>query len=440
MMRKLCSVLLALGSLAAAQSPIIRAHLEPAHDVMVGEPVRLVVTVLVPNYFTGSPDFPEFELENVIVVLPQETPQNSSERVNGTTYAGITEVYTLYPQQPGDFSLPPAQVDVPYANAPPKTSLAHLTLPPLKIHANIPAAAEGLAYFLPTTKLTMQERWSPAPKSVRVGDTIERTITVTAAKMQAMLIPPLPVEAPSGIRVYQEEPSVQDEKSNRNEFLFGQRTQTAKYFIQKEGSYTLPAIELKWWNLSTRRLMTAQLPAVHFEAAANPGAATELPPEQPPVVIAQQPKASFWMQHKRQFYIAAAWLVTGILVLWLVRLWLPKVRLALTHWKLRRSESERTYFQALLKACNNNRPGEAYSALLRWLHRRFPGRSIDEVCGEINSSEIVAEVDRLGAILFADAQESPGWNGEKLSGGLKMWRHRIVRTTEHQPALAELNP
>ena len=36
---------------------------------MVGEPVRLVVTVLAPNYFTGSPDFPEIEIENVIVVF-----------------------------------------------------------------------------------------------------------------------------------------------------------------------------------------------------------------------------------------------------------------------------------------------------------------------------------------------------------------------------------
>ena len=31
-----------------------------------------------------------------------------------------------------------------------------------------------------------------------------------------------------------------------------------------------------------------------IEAAENPGAATELPPEAPPQVVTQQPKASFW--------------------------------------------------------------------------------------------------------------------------------------------------
>ena len=155
------------------------------------------------------------------------------ERVNGATYAGITEVYTLYPQQAGDFVVPPAQIDVPYASAPPKTTLGHLRLPPLKLHADIPAAAEGLSYFLPTTRLTMQERWSPVPKSVRVGDTIERTITVTATKMQAMLIPPFRLMRRKEYECMRNNRRFMTKKSNRNEFLFGQRTQKAKYFIRK---------------------------------------------------------------------------------------------------------------------------------------------------------------------------------------------------------------
>jgi len=83
-----------------AQGPIVRARLEPAKDIIVGQPVKLVVTVLVPNYFAGSPDFPELEIENAIVVLPQDRPQNSNEQIGSSTYAGITESYTIYSQQP----------------------------------------------------------------------------------------------------------------------------------------------------------------------------------------------------------------------------------------------------------------------------------------------------------------------------------------------------
>ena len=193
---------LVYGLSARAQAPVVHARLEPATGITVGQPVRLVVEVLVPNYFTGSPDFPEFEIENAIVVLPQERAQNANEHINGMTYAGIIQTYTLYPQQPGDFQVPPAQIGVTYASKPPKSTTARVSIPPLKFHADLPPAAQGLDYFLPTTQLTMQQKWSGPLDKVRVGDTITRTITVSASKMQAMLIPPLPAEAPDGIRVY----------------------------------------------------------------------------------------------------------------------------------------------------------------------------------------------------------------------------------------------
>jgi hypothetical protein len=178
----------------------------------VGQPVRLVVEILVPNFFTGSPDFPEFEIENAIVVMPQERPEHATEQINGITYAGIIETYSLYPQQPGNFHLPHALLTVPYAINPPKTTVAQVSLPSLTFHADLPAEARGLDYFLPTTQLTMKQKWNVPLKNLRAGDAIERTITVTANKMQAMLIPPLPTAAPDGIRVYQTEPTVSDQK------------------------------------------------------------------------------------------------------------------------------------------------------------------------------------------------------------------------------------
>jgi hypothetical protein len=188
--RRFVFFLIALCTLnTVAQQPIVRARIQPDKDILVGQPVRLIVTILVPNYFSGAPDLPEFELENAIVVLPQETPQNSNEHLETVTYAGITETYTIYPQQPGDFQLPPADITVPYASAPPQTTVAHLALPALRFHADLPAAAKDLEYFLPTSSLIMQQKWSQSLKNLRVGDSIERTITVTATKMQAMLIP-----------------------------------------------------------------------------------------------------------------------------------------------------------------------------------------------------------------------------------------------------------
>ncbi len=240
-------LLLALCSQpAVSQAPVVRAHLEPAGNILVGRPVRLVVSDFVRNCFTGGADFPEFEIENAIVVLPQDRPENSNTQINGVSYAGITETYVIYPQQAGDFHVPPAQVTVPYAIAPPKSTTAHPSLPALTFHANVPAAAKDLPYFLPTTSLTMTQKWSRPLKGLRAGDTIVRTITVTATRMQAMLIPPLPLDQPDGIRIYPTESILHDQKTDRGDFIDGQRIESAKYLLQKAGDYTLPPITLQW--------------------------------------------------------------------------------------------------------------------------------------------------------------------------------------------------
>ena len=93
----------------------MRLKIEPAANIVVGQTVRLSVTILVPNYFMGSPDFPEFELKNAIVVLSHERPQNVNEQIGGVSYAGIVQQYLIYPEMPGEFRLPAAEVGVRYA-------------------------------------------------------------------------------------------------------------------------------------------------------------------------------------------------------------------------------------------------------------------------------------------------------------------------------------
>lgn len=394
-----------------AQTPVVRAHFEPAKNILVGQPVRLVVSVFVPNYFTGSPDFPEFEIENAIVVLPQDRPQNSNEQINDFTFAEITETYTIYPQQQGDFQLPPAEIAVSYARTPPKSTVTHLTLPALAFHADVPAAAKDLDYFPPTTQLTIQEKWSAPLKNLRAGDSVERTITVTATRMQAMLIPPLPLQAPNGIRVYPDEPSVQDQKTDRGEFVFGRRTQSAKYFIQKEGDYTLPAIELRWWNVSTNRLVTATLPAAHFTAVANPNYSVELPPEPEQVPLAQPKHVSFWTKHKFWIRIAAPCCIAALFLLWLGWIYLPRIGVRLQAWRMRHKHSEPMYFHDLQSACKGNHASEAFTSLLKWLTCAHPGATIQEFVNSTADSTLSSEIDRLGASLFGNARGST-WEGK----------------------------
>jgi len=437
-MRRLCVLLMAsLWASASAQTPLVRAHFEPAKGILVGQPVRLVVSVFVPNYFTGSPEFPEFEMDNAIVVLPQDRPQNSSEQVNGVTYAGITETYTIYPQQPGDFRLPAAEISVSYASAPPASTLASVAFPALSFHADVPAAAQDLDYFLPTNSLTIQQRWSSPLKNLRAGDSVERTIVVTAAKMQAMLIPPLPMEAPNGIRVYPEEPDVQDKKTDRGDFVFGRRTQAAKYFIQKEGDYTLPPIELKWWNLSANRLVTATLPAMKFTAAANPNYA-ELPPEPEPVVV-QQPKAvSFWVRCRFWIRVVTPCAVLFILLIWIAWRHFPRVWRIWRDWRERREHSKEATFRKLLKACEKNQAVKSYEGLLKWVAVAHPGLTLDNFLILTADTALASEANDLGAVLFRQSGQDQ-WQGKKMAELLRHHHHGSPHAARRSE-LVRLNP
>lgn len=442
MRRTFIIIFAAISSLAAlGQTPIVRAKLEPSRSILVGQPVRLVVSIFVPNYFAGAPDFPEFEIENAIVVLPQDRPQNSNEQIGGVTYASITETYVIYPQQPGDFKLPAAQISVPYAIAPPKTATAHVSLPALNFHADVPPAAKSLDYFLPTTSLTIQQKWSAPLKNLRAGDSVERTITVTATKMQAMLIPPLPLETPEGIRIYEEEPIVEDQKTDRGEFVYGRRTQSAKYFIRKEGDYTLPAVELKWWNLSTNRLVTATLPAIRFTAAANPDYVAELPPEQEPVPVKQLKHVSLWSKYKFLIRVAAPCFVAFIFLLWMAWHYLPRIYRRLQAWHCKREHSEPAYFRDLQFSCRRSHAMQAYDRFLKWLTLAHPGMPVHEFLRQADDPVLSSEISDLSASLYAkNNQSSHQWNGERMAHHLR--QHRKVQNIRRMKRqfLPKLNP
>jgi BatD DUF11 like domain len=433
------SVLLVSGiSAGSAQTPVVHAQLEPATGIIVGQPVHLIVEVLAPNYFTGSPDFPIFELENAIVVLPEETPVHLNQKINGQTYAGIQRTYSLYPQQPGEFQLPPAQLTVPYASAPPKSSEAKLTLPPLKFHADIPAEARGLGYFLPTARLTLQQGWSSSLKNLRVGDTVNRTITVTTAKMQGMLIPPLALDAPAGIRVYPEEPKVLDQKTDRGEFVFGRRIEAVKYFIQKDGNYTLTAIELKWWNLGSHRLETATLPAVHFTAAPNPDYVAELPPEPEPVIVAQ-PKRVSLLNRYRWVRFALPTALVLFLFAWLMRRYGPQVYGLLKTRRERFRHSEAVYFNKLDRACRRDDARKAYIWLLQWLRSFGAESSLDQFLQTSDDAELTRQVNNLTATLFGKQHEAR-WNGRAMASCLARRRGIPSLHLQQGQRLPSLNP
>jgi hypothetical protein len=425
---------------ALSQAPVIRASLNPSRNVIVGQPMHLRITLLVPNYFTGSPDFPAFSIDNAIVVEPQDRPENLNDTIGGIRYAGISQTYTIYTQLPGEFKLPPVQFTVPYASNPPKTTISHLSLPALTFRAEIPPAAQDLPYFLPTSNLSLQQKWGSPLKDTQVGDTLSRTVTITTTKTQGMMIPPLAFSAPDGIRLYPEQPTVIDQKTPTGEFVYGRRTESARYFLQKAGDYTLPPIQISWWNLNTNKLVTTTLPAVQLSVAENPGYLNELPPAPEPAPVVQPAPESFWKRYGSWIKFGVPGLIGMVLLSWLMWRYLPKVYRCIANRLEIRRQSKDAIFRSLVRACRRNDASEAYRKLLAWTSMEVGGETdLDRFIRQTNDDALTSEVENLGKLLYSGSSTQI-WDGHMLASLLIAQRRTQKKQRPKGYGLRALNP
>ncbi|MCK5650998.1 MAG: hypothetical protein KAJ42_06470 [Gemmatimonadetes bacterium] len=134
---------LAWSPTVAAQEvePYIRAELSPGATVVVGQPVRVTVTVFVPGFFRGAPQFEEIQIPNAISSPPGRS-LNLSERQGRTTFAGQRRPYEITPQLPGIYEIP--AISVTFTPGRRDAQPVTLATQPFTFEAGIPEEARGL--------------------------------------------------------------------------------------------------------------------------------------------------------------------------------------------------------------------------------------------------------------------------------------------------------
>jgi hypothetical protein len=276
----------------AAAEPRVRVEITPARPVLAGQAVRVTVTVLAPNFFLSSPQFPTFDVPGAIVTLLDENALNSSETIDGQTYAGITRSYTITPQQAGVFTLPPVKITFRYAAEPGQTAVdGAVTLPPQTLRARQPEGAQPNAAAALVAKVVITQSLDVDPKMMKVGDALTRSIDIFAASTHAMMIPPSKFEAPPGVRVYIRDATVADVMTDRGVFTGGRRVDRATYVFEQTGSYTLPAIDVDWVDAASGKPQVARAPEIAVSVApalavgSQPDMAPPAPEPAPPATL-----------------------------------------------------------------------------------------------------------------------------------------------------------
>jgi hypothetical protein len=424
-----------VGAVAAlaADAPQVRVRIEPAGPIYVGQSLRVDVTVLVPNFFMSSPQFPLFDLPGAVVTMPGEGAVNVSETINGITYAGIQRTYVIVPQRQGTFVLPPVQITFQYAAVPGQPSPGSVTLPPQKFDVLLPPGAKTAQGALPVARVTIKQQVEGLTKPLHVGDAITRTVEIFAEHTQSMMIPPPTFVAPAGVRVYRKDPQLTDVTDEQGHFVGGRRVEVATYLFDRPGTCTLPAISESWFDPSAKRAQRAEAPEIQVSVVPSPKPEAALAPEPAPE------KSIAW----GRWLAPASAVILGILAIsWLTRRWSKHARAFLAARRAARRESEAAYFARLLAACRSNDPAASYASLGRWV-RCAGSASIGDYLQAADDDELRQRVTALEHCLYSCAPQSDEWTGIPLATALERTRQSLARQQVRHSArhrLSLLNP
>lgn len=150
----------------------------------------------------------------------------------------------------------------------------------IDVQARPDGAAEG--WFLPAKHVELRESFEPAIRELRVGEAVQRTVTLHALGASAEQLPAFEIPSARGIRQYDE--GSRDGTVPTDDGTVSVREQTVAIVPSVAGALEFPAVEVEWWDVENEERRIASLPARTVEVLPAAGKITE-----PPVAAVSAP-------------------------------------------------------------------------------------------------------------------------------------------------------
>ncbi len=362
---------------------------------------------------------------------------------DGVRYRVVERRYALFPQKPGELTLPPIRFEGQARDASGRLKFLrnNKELFPINVRA-VPAEFSGDTW-LPATDLSLSESGLPVSSSVQAGQNLSRELSLVVEGLPGEALPPFPETMPEGIRAYPEKPDRTTVPTKQG--LTAKLAQTSALVPVKGGELTLPEIRIPWWDTKTDSEKVAVIPARTLTIQAAPGESTgnDVAPAEPEAVA--KPDEGDTPDDAMASTTSTVWPLIALVLLigWSIT--------GLAWWWSRRStstapsekpadKSEKALFKVLCEAAEAGAP-ETPDHLIRWVNHRMPENpvvSVAEACNRLESDDIRRELARLQNRHYGrgEAAASP-WNGKPLVSALENARAFSRKEPE---AVSELPP
>lgn len=192
-----------------------------------------------------------------------------TETIDGVDYSVNENRFAIFPQNSGQFTIEPIRFraytqtrstrDDPNLRTTERRELIELQSEPLQVEV-LPVPADFPSPdWLPSSQVTVSESWSGPLDSIRLGDSIVRTIHIKATGLFSSMLANLDFTEDTSMRYYPTTPNQVDIRENTG--TRSEHIQNITLVATEAGPVTLPAVEIPWWNTATDSLEVARLPA-----------------------------------------------------------------------------------------------------------------------------------------------------------------------------------
>ena len=316
----------------------------------------------------------------------------------------------------------------------------------------IPAEFHG-KNWLPARGLQIMEKPN-AGKELKVGEPLTRIIQIEALGLTAEQLPEIEVKAPEGSKVYLDQPEMQT-KIDNGELLHAVKRQSLAFIPAHSGTFTLPAINIKWWDVVNNRQEAAILPERVIKVInADPQAAgtstklqqnnkqentiekAEADPKSLPAAQNNLPKSDSPISGELRLWQTVS---AVLLFIWIITLmlWYRSRRHQIQNRTTLQKAAIRPIAnrESIKKACLDNDPKSAQAAILDWATATWPDDSVTNlktVARKLNQPDLMQTFAEIEKALYSPTDQST-WNGEKAWTEIKNKLAVNSQTAKRQP-------
>ncbi len=299
--------------------------------------------------------------------------------------------------------------------------------------------------WLPSSNLQLVENWGQKNGQFTVGEPVNRTLMLFADGLTSAQLPEIESALPEGLKQYPDQPLLRDRENPDG--ITGIREFKVAIVPSRSGRFTLPAININWWNVDTRRMETASIPQQQIEVLPAIGgeiqsapvkdAVTSQPQQQAPTAISSNANTHYpWLQALTIFF-GLGWIGTALA--W--RYNTERKPAANPIEAPIPGKSGKADMRVLRAACLANEPVAAGKALLEWGVSQWPDSppgTIGSIVEKIGNPELKKQIAQLERSLYAET--SSPWLGEALWQQLEMERGDGSGRSPIQAPIAPLYP